>query len=80
MGQAFKGEREGKTRSAKRDYKEAIALCPFRFPLSLSFERLPRRHSREGPPSGAHAHREKKETQEFIFSWLLLLAVLLVGA
>jgi len=35
----------------------------------------------EGPPSGApYSYRKGKETHELIFSWLLSLAVLLVGA
>ena len=35
----------------------------------------------EGPPGGApYSYRKEKETHELIFSWLSLLAVLLVGA
>ena len=35
----------------------------------------------EGSPSGApYPYRKEKETHEWIFSWLLWLAVLLVGA
>ena len=35
----------------------------------------------EGPPSGApYSYGKEKETHELIFSWLLWLAVLLVGA